>query len=137
MLKKIPACLSPALVKALMEMGEGEDLLLAQRNFPAGADALRADGLRVEELLAAVLELFPLDDRVRSATVRALDDDDAGDPPVWNAFQQCILASGEPCPDLDRLEKYSFENRCARARCVVVTGDADPDASILLTKGRL
>ena len=136
MLKKIPPCLSPALVKALMEMGEGEDLLLAERNFPSDARAVRQDGLTVPALLEAVLELFPLDGRVLAATVRARDEGEPA-PAVWDVLSRTITASQEPFTELDRLETYAFDNRCARARCVVITGDADPDASILLTKGRI
>ena len=66
MLKLIPSILSPELVKVLMEMGHGDEIVLADGNFPAesvGANArvLRADGHGVNELLDAVLTLLPLD----------------------------------------------------------------------------
>lgn len=64
MLKHIPAILSPDLVKYLMEMGHGDELVIADANFPAhrlGQRVIRADGHGVPELLDAILTLLPLD----------------------------------------------------------------------------
>ena len=64
MLKGIPAILSPEQLKILMEMGHGDEIVLADGNFPAASIAqrlVRADGHGVPELLEAVLTLFPLD----------------------------------------------------------------------------
>ena len=47
MLKKIPKILSPELVKILMEMGHGDEIVLADGNFPSesiGQRTTRADG---------------------------------------------------------------------------------------------
>ena len=49
MLKNIPPILSPELLKVLCEMGHGDEIILADGNFPAesiGKDAIviRADG---------------------------------------------------------------------------------------------
>lgn len=59
MLKNIPPILSPELLKVLCEMGHGDEIVLADGNFPAesvgrNAIVLRADGHGVEELLDAV-----------------------------------------------------------------------------------
>ena len=46
MLKQIPKILSPELVKYLMEMGHGDELVLADANFPAhriGQRVIRMD----------------------------------------------------------------------------------------------
>ena len=64
MLKHIPAILSPDLVKYLMEMGHGDELVIADANFPAhrlGQRVIRADGHGGPELLDAILTLLPLD----------------------------------------------------------------------------
>ncbi|MDY3986982.1 MAG: RbsD/FucU domain-containing protein, partial [Peptoniphilaceae bacterium] len=47
MLKNIPKNLSPELVKTLMEMGHGDELVIADGNFPAhrlGQRVIRLDG---------------------------------------------------------------------------------------------
>jgi len=76
MLKHIPAILSPDLLKILMEMGHGDELVIADGNFPAAAVArrlVRLDGHGVPELLKAILRFFPLDPYVeRPAALMAV-----------------------------------------------------------------
>ena len=68
MLKGIPAILSPELLKVLTEMGHGDEIVLADGNFPAesmgqNAVVIRSDGHTVPEILDAhsVDERAPLD----------------------------------------------------------------------------
>lgn len=66
MLKNVPSILSPALLKVLMEMGHGDEIVLGDGNFPAesmgkNAVVIRADGHSVPELLDAILTMMPLD----------------------------------------------------------------------------
>jgi len=69
MLRHIPAVLSPDLVKALMEMGEGDEIVLGEAGLPAHSvhpQVLRADGVEIADLLAGVLALI-VAHRVRAA----------------------------------------------------------------------
>ena len=69
MLKGVPANVSPELLKVLSEMGHGDEIVIADGNFPAASLArrlVRADGLGVPELLESVLGLLPLDTYVES-----------------------------------------------------------------------
>ena len=64
MLIGISPLLSPKLIKVLMEMGHGDEIVLADAHFPAASHAkrlVRADGHGIVELLKAILVLFPLD----------------------------------------------------------------------------
>ena len=64
MLKHIPTILSPELVKYLMEMGHGDEVVIADANFPAhriGQRVVRCDGHGVPALLDAILTVLPLD----------------------------------------------------------------------------
>ena len=64
MLKNIPKIISPELVKYLMEMGHGDELVLADANFPAhriGQRVIRMDGHGVPVALEAILQVLPLD----------------------------------------------------------------------------
>lgn len=64
MLKNIPSIISPELMKAIMEMGHGDEILLADGNYPAASadpPVIRADGHGIPELLEAILQFFPLD----------------------------------------------------------------------------
>lgn len=68
MLKNIPPILSPELLKVLCEMGHGDEIILADGNFPLKASAkmpvIRADGHGTVELLEAILQFLPLDQYV-------------------------------------------------------------------------
>lgn len=78
MLKNISPVISPELLKILMEMGHGDELVIGDGNFPAASVAkrlVRADGHGVPELLDAVLALMPLDTYVE-APVALMDNGD-------------------------------------------------------------
>ena len=58
MLKGIPSILSPELLKILMEMGHGDEIVISDGNFPAASMAqrlVRCDGHGVPEILDAIL----------------------------------------------------------------------------------
>ena len=117
MLKHIPFSLSPELVKTMMEMGRGDEIVFADANFPS-ADmkrVIRTECRSIPALLADVLELFPLDPGGMSATVLQPSDEEFF-PPVWQ-------------------EMEAVAKRCACACCVVVTSDTDPFATVILKKG--
>ena len=60
MLKNISPVISPELLKILMEMGHGDEIVIGDGNFPAASVAqrlVRLDGHGVNELLEAVLKL--------------------------------------------------------------------------------
>lgn len=67
MLRNIPKSLSPDLVKVLMQMGHGDEIVLGDANFPAHSHSdqvLRADGLHIPDLLRDILTL------IRPVTIR-------------------------------------------------------------------
>ena len=64
MLRGIPNCLSPDLLKVLAEMGHGDTLVIGDAFYPSASSArhsmlVRADGVRATELLDAILHFFP------------------------------------------------------------------------------
>ena len=66
MLKGISPLISPEMLKVLCEMGHGDEIVLADANFPSettGKRVIRADGIGAADLLKAILPLFPLDKR--------------------------------------------------------------------------
>ena len=67
MLKGISPLISPELLKVLCSMGHGDEIVLSDAHFPAASfntNVLRADGLKVADLLRAILPLFELDSYV-------------------------------------------------------------------------
>ena len=65
MLKGISPIISPELLKVLAEMGHGDEIIFADGHFPAysfNKKILRADGVRISDLLSSILPLFVLDE---------------------------------------------------------------------------
>ena len=64
MLKGISPLISPELLATLARMGHGDEIVLADAHFPGDSfnlNVIRADGLRIADLLDAILPLFELD----------------------------------------------------------------------------
>lgn len=142
MLKNIPAVLSPALLKVLAEMGHGDEIVLADGNFPAqsmgkNAVVLRADGHGVPEILDAVLQLMPLDQYVEKpcALMQVLPGDSCGTPQVWTAYENTLAQYGENPNAIEKMERFAFYERAQKAYAIVATGEKAIYANILLKKG--
>ena len=63
MLKGISPIISPELLKLIAEMGHGDELVLADANFPGasiGKRCIRCDGHGCADVMRALLTLFPL-----------------------------------------------------------------------------
>ena len=107
MLKNIPPILSPAMLRVLMEMGHGDEIVLADGNFPAASVAqrlLRCDGHGVPELLEAILRFFPLDQYVEQpVALMAVVPGDSTRPSIWKRYRSIIGASGEKFSDFGLL----------------------------------
>ena len=101
MLKNISPIISPTLLKVLCEMGHGDEIVLADANFPSESIAqnnqiIRADGIGVLDLLHAILPLFPLDQYdPNSFVVMAVEEQDSFRPEIWKDFEG-ILKQYEP-----------------------------------------
>ena len=94
MLKNIPKVLSPDLLKILMEMGHGDELVIADGNFPAASIAqrlVRLDGVNVPEILEAILKLFPLDTYVEKPVgLMQVVERDKVKPVIWDAYKKIL-----------------------------------------------
>lgn len=141
MLKNIPSIVSPLLIKTLMEMGHGDELIIADGNFPVesmgkNAVIVRADGHSVPDLLDAILQLIPLDQYTEQpvALMKVVDGDDCV-PTIWNDFR-ALLAKHEPnnC-DIEMMERFAFYERSQKAYAIIATGESAIYANIMLKKG--
>ena len=64
MLKGISPLISPELLETLARMGHGDEIILADAHFPGdstNSKVIRADGLKIPDLLEGILPLFELD----------------------------------------------------------------------------
>ena len=139
MLKSIPRILGPDLLKILQEMGHGDELVIADGNFPAASMAqrlIRLDGHGVPEVLEAVLKFFPLDTYVeRPVSLMAVVPGDKVKPIVWEVFRKIIKQSREPFVDFELMEKFKFYESAKKAYVVIATSEAALYANIILKKG--
>jgi L-fucose mutarotase len=139
MLKIISPLLSPELLKTLAEMGHGDELVLADGNFPSASMAqrlVRADGHGVQKLLEAILQLFPLDTFVeRPVALMAVVPGHDYHPTIWDDYRRIIQASGEPFTDFEYVERFAFYDRARKAYAVLATGETALYANIILKKG--
>ncbi len=138
MLKGIPSILSPELLKILMEMGHGDELVIADGNFPSanyGQRLIRLDGHGVPEVLSAVLDLMPLDIYVDApvALMEVVPGDDYV-PEIWDTYR-AIVKEKEGDKGIDNIERFAFYDRAKEAYAVVATGETSLYANIILKKG--
>lgn len=138
MLKSIPPILGPKLLHVLRAMGHGDDLVIADANFPGATNArrlIRLDGIPATDVLDAVLTLLPLDDFVddSATTMQVVDDPDA-DMPIFGEFRT-IVSRHEPTVELTSLERFAFYKRASSAFAVIQTGETRLYGNIILKKG--
>jgi L-fucose mutarotase len=139
MLKGIPDIISPALMGVLMEMGHGDELVLADGNFPAASLArrlVRADGHGLANILEAILKFLPLDTFVEApAAVMKPVDGTAAEPPIWQDFRDLMNASEGRSVRLELVERFAFYERAQSAFAIVATGETAIYANLILKKG--
>ena len=139
MLKNVPNVLSPELMKILMEMGHGDEIVLADGNFPAASVAqrlIRCDGHGVPEILEAVLKFFPLDIYVdQPVALMAVVPGDDTRPTIWQEYRKIVKAGGEKFSDFEFVERFAFYERAKKAYAVVATSEKALYANIILKKG--
>jgi len=131
MLKGINPLLNADVLQALRAMGHGDDLIIADTNFPADSVArhtalgrlLRIDA-PAPDVVRAVLSLYPLDTFVDDAAARM---EIVGSPDILPPVQQEVqreldAAEGRSMP-LMPIERFAFYERAKKAYCVIQTGE--------------
>lgn len=134
MLKGISPLVSPDLLKALCEMGHGDEIILSDAHFPAhtlGVPVLRADGIPVADLLAGILPLLELDAYVDHPVVMMA-------PVPGDSLDDALMAKVHalvPEEKIEHIERFAFYERARKVFAVVVTGETAKYGNILLKKG--
>ncbi|MFP4153340.1 MAG: RbsD/FucU family protein [Alkalispirochaeta sp.] len=139
MLKHIPSILSPELLKTLMEMGHGDELVLADGNYFVGGHAervIRADGVGIPPLLDAILRFFPLDPYVENPVI--LMQVTPGDPvetPIWDEYREIVKKREPERAHIEHMERFAFYERARNAHTTITTSEKALYANIILKKG--
>ncbi len=138
MLKNIPSILSPELLKILMEMGHGDEIVIGDGNFPSanyGQRLVRLDGHGVPEILRAVLQLFPLDRFEANAFLMKKAEGDETKTPIWETYREVASKGDVYFKGFDFIERFAFYERAKKAYAVIATGESALYANIILKKG--
>lgn len=136
MLKGIPNILTPDLLKILMEMGHGDELVIADGNFPTariGQRVVRLDGHNVPEIMEAILKLYPLDTYAVPVALMAKVPGDTVETPIWETYKEIVKDHTDKEPEF--VERYAFYERAKDAYAVIATSEKALYANIILKKG--
>ena len=137
MLKGIPPILAPELLKILMEMGHGDEIVIGDGNYPAASTArrlVRLDGHGVLEVVDAILKFFPLDTFVdEPATLMQAGGGDA-EPEIWGEYR-ALIDRHAPGTRIGFVDRFQFYERARKAYAVVATGEGALYACLILKKG--
>ena len=139
MLIGISPLLSPELLTTLYRMGHGDEIILADAHFPGhsvGPQVLRADGLRIPELLDAILPLIALDTYVPAPlAMMAAVPGDSLDLTVERDYRAAIDRHWPQTPAIARIDRFAFYDRAKSAFAIVMTGETAKYGNIILKKG--
>lgn len=142
MLKKVSKILTGDLLKALCDMGHGDELVIADANFPAETCAkrlIRLPGLNGVSVTDAILDVFPLDTYSDPAVIMDLTDSDKekgmAKPIIWDMYQTVLCEKEKRPIELTKIERYDFYERAKNAYLVIQTGEERQYGNLLLVKG--
>ncbi len=142
MLKGINALLNADVLYTLRAMGHGDDLIIADTNFPSDSvarETVLGELLRIDasaaEVVRAILSVYPIDTFVDDAAGRM---EVVGEPktmlPVMKEVQTEVSAVGGPNPMMS-IERYAFYERAKEAYAVIQTGERRFYGCFALRKG--
>ena len=138
MLKGISPVVSPDLLKVLAEMGHGDEIVLSDAHFPGHTfckNVIRADGIRIPQLLEGILPLFELDSYADPLIMMAAVEGDSLDAGVEKSYLAAIHKTNPDAPAIKRIGRFEFYERAKSAYACVVTGELAKYGNIILKKG--
>lgn len=133
-LSGIHPILAGDLLAALDRLGHGDELVVADANFPAhrvGLEVVEMPGLASPDVVRAIRTVVPLD-AYEAESVLLMAAEGGERLPVQLAL---VEAADAPAGRVGELERFAFYERAAAARLVVRTGELRPYGNLLLRKG--
>ncbi len=137
MLKGVPKNASPMLLKILCEMGHGDEIVIADGNFPSetnGKRVVRADGLGGIDILNTVLSLIPLDTYADQNFLLMNTKPEEETPSIWAEYFS-VANRLDDNVRVAKLERQEFYDRAKNAYAVIATGEEAIYANIIIKKG--
>jgi L-fucose mutarotase len=140
MLKNISLLLTPDLLKVLCEMGHGDEIVIADGNFPAHSineRVIRLDGHGGAEMLGAIMSVIPLDTYAEpNAMLMEVVKGDEVETPIWEEYKEIIKkydSRGESA--VGEIDRFDFYEEAKKAYCIIATSESAIYANIMLQKG--
>ncbi len=141
MLKGIDPLLNADVLYTLRAMGHGDDLIIADTNFPSDSvarETVLGRVLRIDrpaaEVVRAILSVYPIDTFVDDATARMeVVDEPNTILPVMEEVQAEVSAVGGP--KMMSIERFAFYDRSKQAYAVVQTAERRFYGCFALRKG--
>lgn len=138
MLRNIHPLLGPDLLHALRSLGHGDEIVIADANFPAhslGPRVVRLDGVDAVAAADAILTHLPLDTFVDDAAFRMeVVGDSNAVPPIVGLFADAIARHTGDFP-IASLERHAFYERAKRSQLIVATGETRLYGNLILVTG--
>ena len=144
MLKNFDNRLTADVIRVLRAMGHGDELVIADTNFPSDSTArssvtgelLRMDKLTAAQAIEAILSVFPLDGFVDHPAARmGITGDEQKVLPIHKEVQAVVdKAEGKSLP-LGIESRFDFYERANKAYAVIVTGETRFYGCFILKKG--
>ncbi len=143
MLKKVSKLLTGDMLKVLCDMGHGDEIVIADANFPAETVAkrlIRVPGIDAVSLCEAILEVFPLDSYSDyPAALMDLTDSDKKKgmpvPGIWAEYEEILSEACQKRVEIELMERYAFYERAQKAFAVIQTGEEKQYGNLILVKG--
>ena len=139
MLKGISPLLSPELLAVLCTMGHGDEIVLADAHFPGDTMndlVIRADGLRIPDLLDGILPLYELDQYADDHLVMmAAVAGDQLDPQVEADYLVPIKRHAPGHQPITRIDRFAFYDRAREAFAVIASGETAKYGNLIIKKG--
>lgn len=139
MLIGIHKALTPDLLRHLNAMGHGDEVVIADANFPAEAIATRYErlsGVSATEALTAILSVMPLDSYVKTpARSMLVVGDDTAVPSIVAEFQRIIQNKADRPARISGVERHEFYKQARLAYCIVQTAETRLYGNLILSKG--
>lgn len=141
MLIGIPTIISPNLLAILSKMGHGDELVLADANFPGeklNSNTLRYDGCEIIDLMEAILQLLPLDKSPKTPWVMMRTSDPLNyNNTIETKYFELLKKFVPDINEAEKLDRFEFYDRASKAFAVVMTGTKKRFSNIILKKGTI
>ncbi|MBT5000216.1 MAG: ribose ABC transporter [Tateyamaria sp.] len=139
MLIGINPILTPDLLRHLRAMGHGDQLVIADANFPAETCATRIErlpGISATQALSAILTIMPLDTYV-DAPARSMQVVGSPNeiPDIVKEFQTIINKTADNPSLIQGIERHEFYVEANNTYCIIQTSETRFYGNIILSKG--